>query len=117
MGKIANKILKQADANARWYTWSKLEDIAPIENAIRDYETHSTVFIHSVNDKNEYSEIQLIASDGFRRLGTGVNKDNYMVLVNYTGSGKDEEAVGVIVRKNINQKNIKQAKDNNFGVI
>lgn len=117
MGKIADKILKQADTNARWYTWSKLEDIAPIEDAIRDYETHSTVFIHRVNDRNEYSEIQLIASDGFRRLGTGVNRDNYMVLVNYTGSGKDEEAVGILVRKNISQEKTKQAKDNNFEVI
>ncbi len=131
MGRIADKILKQADTNSRWYAWSKLEYIASkvvidkdtkkaeqlIPNPVKYYETHATILIDRFDDEGKNVEITLVAADEFKKLGSSFNALNYMVLVHYTGSGKDEEAVGMLVRKNLQQRKLKQVQNNNVGAM
>lgn len=121
MGKITDRIVNQADTNARWYAWSSFEHIAAItddrKEVRKDYETHSVVLIDRFDDKGKNVEIQLIDADSFRHLGTAFNRDNYMLLVHYTGSGKDAEAIGTVVRKKLSDKRIKQVRNTNVEVM
>jgi len=105
MGKIVDSFLEKADNQSRWYEWAKLEKIAPKADPVRkDYETHSVILIDRYGEDGEPIEITLVNADTYKKLGSAENRAKYMVLVQYTGSGKDVDAIGTIVRMKTEEK-------------
>ena len=117
MGEIKRNILKQSDDMLRHYEKFRYEDVAPIANPRMDYATYTTIKINKRDKDGDYVEIPIINADTYQRLWNPVF---YMVLVKYVGSGRDYQAIGEIVRKDIIWEEVpplKPAKDNNFEVL
>lgn len=74
---------------------------------------YSSIKINKINGRDEYTNIQLINSDRFQKLS---DPTKWAVLVLYTGSGKDNQGVGILVRKNTEvDANLKNTSIDNIG--
>lgn len=83
------------------------------EDIRTDSNEYSTIKIDRVDADGFYAEIPLINADRYQKLS---DPTKWNVLVLYTGSGREEHAVGIIVRKDT-EEGTSIVKNNNVGAL
>ena len=119
MSEISKKILNDSRQQIDGYIRFGYENIAydkDDQTHRTDYKKHAIITLDKLDDSGKNVKIPLINTEKFQKLQ---DPTKYAVLVFSPGGGRDEQSVGMLIRKDaldseLNNAELKTAKDNNL---